>query len=200
MGRPSAEIYMAATATVAASAITGRITGSLRSARMNLEITGRAWVFGDSIDTDAMYPGFAMKLDVPEAARHVFYDLRPGWTDEIRPGDIVVAGRNFGIGSSRPVATLMRHLGVVALVAEEFNSLFLRNAINNGLPALTVPGVRQHVGEGDEITISLDQGWLANRDVRIEAPPLPSMVLDILDVGGLLPRLVADGYFPVDAA
>ena len=128
---------------------------------MNYELTGRAWVFGDSIDTDAMYPGFAMKLPIPEAARHVFYDLRPGWTDDARPGDIVVAGRNFGIGSSRPVAALMRHLGVAALVAEEFNSLFLRNAINNGLPALTVPGVRDLVSEGDEITIHLAEGWLA---------------------------------------
>jgi 3-isopropylmalate/(R)-2-methylmalate dehydratase small subunit len=93
----------------------------------------------------------------------------------------------------------MRHLGVAALVAEEFNSLFLRNAINNGLPALTVPGVREHVAEGDEITISLDHGWLTNGDVRIDTAPLPSMVLDILDAGGLLPRLVADGYFPSDA-
>jgi 3-isopropylmalate/(R)-2-methylmalate dehydratase small subunit len=154
---------------------------------MKYELTGRAWVFGDSIDTDAMYPGFAMKLPVPEAARHVFYDLRPGWTDEVGPGDIVVAGRNFGIGSSRPVAALMRHLGVAALVAEEFNY---------GLPALTVPGVRDLVREGDEITIGLASGWLAAGDRRIEAAPLPRMVLDILDAGGLLPRLVADGYLP----
>lgn len=163
---------------------------------MNYELTGRAWVFGDSIDTDAMYPGFAMKLPVPEAARHVFYDLRPGWVDEVRPGDIVVAGRNFGIGSSRPVAALMRQLGVAALAAEEFNSLFLRNAINNGLPAMTVPGVRDLVSEGDEITINIADGWLAVGDRRIEAAPLPRMVLDIIDAGGLLPRLTADGYLP----
>jgi len=163
---------------------------------MNYELTGRAWVFGDSIDTDAMYPGFAMKLPIPQAARHVFYDLRHGWTDDVRPGDIVVAGRNFGIGSSRPVAALMRQLGVAALVAEEFNSLFLRNAINNGLPALTVPGVRDLVREGDDITIQLAEGWLTAGGRRIEAAPLPRMVLDILDAGGLLPRLVADGYLP----
>lgn len=163
---------------------------------MNYEFTGRAWVFGDSIDTDAMYPGFAMKLSIPEAARHVFYDLRPGWVDEVRLGDIVVAGRNFGIGSGRPVATLMRQLGVAALVAEEFNSLFLRNAINNGLPAMTVPGVRDLVSEDDEITINIADGWLAVGGRRVEAAPLPRMVLDILDAGGLLPRLAADGYLP----
>jgi 3-isopropylmalate/(R)-2-methylmalate dehydratase small subunit len=161
---------------------------------MNREITGRAWVFGDSIDTDAMYPGFAMKLPIPEAARHVFYDLRPGWTEQVRPGDIVVAGRNFGIGSSRPVAALMRQLGVTALVAEEFNSLFLRNAINNGLPALTVPGVRGLVQEGDQVTVDLAEGWLEAGGRRVTVPPLPRMVLDILDAGGLIARLTADGY------
>src|ERR1700677_3967099 len=98
---------------------------------MNYELTGRAWVFGDSIDTDAMYPGFAMKLPIPEAARHVFYDLRPGWTDEVGPGDIVVAGRNFGIGSSRPVAALMRHLRGTPPGPPEVNPLVLRNAINH---------------------------------------------------------------------
>jgi len=67
-------------------------------------IEGRAWVFGDSIDTDNMYPGFAMKLPLEEAAKHVFYDLRPRWTDLVQPHDIVIAGKNFGIGSSRPVS------------------------------------------------------------------------------------------------
>lgn len=159
-------------------------------------IRGKAWVFGDSINTDAMYPGFAMKMEIPEAARHIFYDLRPGWTHQVAPGDIVVAGKNFGVGSSRPVATLMRHLGVAAVVAEDFNSLFLRNAINNGLPALTVPGVREVVAEGDEITIHLSEGWLQNGQHRINVPPLPEMVLSILDSGGLIPRLIADGYLP----
>lgn len=163
-------------------------------------ITGRTWVVGDGVDTDAMYPGYAMKLDVPEAARHVFYALRPGWVDEVAPGDVVVAGRNFGIGSSRPVAALMRHLGVAALVAEEFNSLFLRNAINNGMPALTVPGVRDLVAEGEELTVDLEQGWARAGDRCVDVAPQPAMVLDILAAGGLLPRLVADGYLPAEAA
>ena len=160
------------------------------------EITGRAWVFGDGVDTDAMYPAFAMKLDVAEASRHVFYALRPGWTDEVAPGDVVVAGRNFGVGSSRPVATLLRHLGVAALIAEEFNSLFLRNAVNNGLPALTVPGVRDLVTEGEPVTVQLAEGWAAAGGRRVGTAPLPDLVLDILDAGGLLPSLVADGYLP----
>lgn len=166
-------------------------------------ITGRTWVVGDSVDTDAMYPGYAMKMDVPEASRHVFYALRPGWVDEVEPGDVVVAGRNFGIGSSRPVAALMRHLGVAALVAEEFNSLFLRNAINNGLPALTVPGVRDLVGaaggEGADLTVDLAEGWAEAGGRRVDVAAQPAMVLDILAAGGLLHRLVADGYLPPEA-
>ncbi len=97
----------------------------------------------------------------------------------------------------------MRHLGVTALVAEEFNSLFLRNAINNGLPAVTVPAVRQHVAEGDTVTVDLDGSCLVDGEVRLDFAPLPAFVLDILDIldaGGLLPRLVADGYLPGEVA
>jgi 3-isopropylmalate/(R)-2-methylmalate dehydratase small subunit len=88
----------------------------------------------------------------------------------------------------------MRQLGVTALVAEEFNSLFLRNSINNGLPALTVPGVRGLVQEGDQVTVHLAEGWLEAGGRRVTVPPLPRMVLDILDAGGLIARLTADGY------
>jgi 3-isopropylmalate/(R)-2-methylmalate dehydratase small subunit len=141
---------------------------------MQDQLEGRVWVVGDSVTTDAMYPGFAMKLSIPEAAQQIFYDLRPEWTKRVRPGDIVVAGRNFGLGSSRPVASLFNHLGVQALIAEEFNSLFLRNAINFGLPALTVPS--------------------------LDAEPLPGLVREILDAGGILPKLAREGYLPADAA
>jgi 3-isopropylmalate/(R)-2-methylmalate dehydratase small subunit len=163
-------------------------------------VTGRAWLFGDSIDTDAMYPGFAMKLEPAQAARHVFYDLRPGWTDLVGAGDVLVAGRNFGVGSSRPVAPLLRRLGIAALVADEINSLFLRNAINYGLPAMTVPGITAAVAEGDTITVDLHRGLVETPQRRFELAPLPDMVLDILDAGGLVPRLVADGLLPADAA
>ncbi|WP_020124689.1 hypothetical protein [Streptomyces canus] len=161
---------------------------------MSHTITGRTWVIGDSIDTDALYPGFAMRLPVPEAATHVLYDLRPGWAAQVRPGDILVAGRNFGIGSSRQVAALLRYLGISALVAEDFNSLFHRNAINHGLPAVTVPGVSGMVTEGDVITLDLEAGLLRNGDTEAAFSPVPPMMLEILDAGGLLPRLVAAGY------
>jgi 3-isopropylmalate/(R)-2-methylmalate dehydratase small subunit len=165
---------------------------------MDTVIAGRTWVFGDSITTDAMYPAFAMKLPVPEAARHVFYELRPGWTDQVRSGDIVVAGRNFGLGSSRPVAALFRELGVAALVADEFNSLFLRNAVNYGLPALTVPGVSGMFADGDTARLDFAEGWIENTvgGRRVSGGALPPLVLDILAAGGILPRLVREGYLP----
>jgi 3-isopropylmalate/(R)-2-methylmalate dehydratase small subunit len=168
---------------------------------MEQQLEGRVWVVGDSVTTDAMYPGFAMRLPLAEAAKHVFYELRPGWTDEVRPGDIVVAGRNFGLGSSRPVAALFRRLGVRALVAEEFNSLFRRNSINFGLPALTVPGAAGAFRDGDVARLSLVEGWCENvtTGARLTADSLPELVLEILAAGGILPKLARDGYLPPDA-
>ena len=129
---------------------------------MRLAISGKVWVFGDNLNTDAMYPAFAMKMDPPEAARHIFYEVRPGWTDQVQPGDIVVAGKNFGIGSSRPVAALFTELGVAGLVAEEFNSLFFRNAVNAGLPAMTVPDATAVFSDGDTGTFDLAEGSWRN--------------------------------------
>jgi 3-isopropylmalate/(R)-2-methylmalate dehydratase small subunit len=159
-----------------------------------------AWVVGDSVDTDNMYPGFAMRLPIEEAAKHIFYDLRPGWTDQVRPGDIVIAGKNFGIGSSRPVAQLFKQLGVAALVAAEFNSLFLRNSINFGLPAVTIPGVTATISDQDQVVLNVRSATIERvADGRkLTGSPLPDFVLDILEQGGLLPKLVADGYIPTD--
>lgn len=154
---------------------------------MTLRITGEVWVFGDNLNTDAMYPAFAMKLEPAEAAKHVFYEVRPGWTDEVSAGDIVVAGKNFGLGSSRPVAALFNELGVAGLVAEEFNSLFFRNAVNAGLVAMTVPdatGVWRNETTGDSGSV----------------PKLPDLILEIISSGGVLPRLAAQGYLPAELA
>ncbi|MEV6624877.1 3-isopropylmalate dehydratase [Amycolatopsis sp. NPDC051106] len=167
---------------------------------MSTLISGRVWVFGDSLDTDAMYPAFAMKLAIPEAAKHVFHEVRPGWTDQVRPGDIVIAGKNFGVGSSRPVATLFRQLKIAALVAEEFNSLFLRNAINAGLPALTVPGATALFSDGDHGRFDITTGDYANETSGTTGTtaPLPPLVLEILASGGVLARLAEQGYLPIE--
>ncbi|BBZ29408.1 3-isopropylmalate dehydratase small subunit [Mycolicibacterium madagascariense] len=169
---------------------------------MSLSVSGRAWVFGDGLNTDDMYPAFAMKMDPPEAARHVFYEVRPGWTDEVSPGDVVVAGRNFGVGSSRPVAALFVELGVAGLIAEEFNSLFFRNAVNAGLPALTLPRATSIFTDGDTATFDLSDGTWRNETTGAsgEVPTLPDLILDIVASGGVMPRLAAQGYLPAELA
>jgi 3-isopropylmalate/(R)-2-methylmalate dehydratase small subunit len=167
---------------------------------MSVAITGRVWVFGDSLNTDAMYPAFAMKMDPPEAARHIFYEVRPEWTDQVQPGDIVVAGKNFGIGSSRPVAALFTEVGVAGLVAEEFNSLFFRNAVNAGLPAMTLPHATSIFSDGDTGTFDLGEGSWCNETTGATGtvPKLPDLILDIIASGGVMPRLVAQGYLPAE--
>lgn len=167
---------------------------------MTLSITGKVWMFGDNLNTDAMYPAFAMKMDPPEAAKHVFYEVRPGWTDDVSPGDIVLAGKNFGLGSSRPVAALFAELGVAGLIAEEFNSLFFRNAVNAGLPAMTLPDATSLFSEGDTGTFDLESGRWRNETTGAsgEVPRLPDLILDIISSGGVLPRLAAQGYLPVE--
>jgi 3-isopropylmalate/(R)-2-methylmalate dehydratase small subunit len=164
-------------------------------------IEGRAWVFGDSVDTDNMYPGFAMKLPLDEAAKHVFYDLRPGWTDAVEPGDIVVGGKNFGMGSSRPVAQLFKQLGVAALVADEFNSLFFRNSINFGLPAVSIPGVAAMIRDRDRVRISIRDATIERLQdgTVLKGTPIPDFVFEIVSGGGLFAKLSADGFLGADA-
>ena len=167
-----------------------------------LKVTGRVWVFGDSLTTDDMYPPDAMELDLPEAAKHVFYRVRPGWAGQVQPGDIVVAGRNFGLGSSRPVAALFGQLGVAALIAAEFNSLFFRNAVNAGLPAMTVPEAASAFRDRDTATIDLATGTWRNESTGAagRVPVLPDLVLEIIASGGVLPRLAEQGYLPAELA
>ncbi len=138
---------------------------------MSMSATGRAWVFGDEVNTDDMYPAFAMRLPMAEAATHMFNASRPGWPALVRPGDIVVGGRNFGLGSSRPVPMLFKELGIAGLVAEQFNSLFYRNCINYGLLALTVPDARELITEGDQVCLDIEAGRLVNETTA--PPPRP---------------------------
>ena len=125
-----------------------------------------------------------------------------GWTDQVQPGDIVVAGKNFGIGSSRPVAVLFTELGVAGLVAAEFNSLFFRNAVNAGLPVMTVPEATKLFSDGDTATFDLTEGTWRNDTTGASGsvPKLPDLILDIIASGGVLPRLAAQGYLPAELA
>ena len=157
--------------------------------------SGRVWTFGDDINTDLMLPGPLLLATEAEQRRAVFSANRPGWVDQVRPGDIIVGGLNYGMGSSRPAARSLRNCGVAALVAESINGLFFRNAVNFGLPALECPGISTACEEGQEIEISLDDFTVRVRGTNtvLRAKPVPPMLLDLMRNGGLYPYLESQG-------
>jgi 3-isopropylmalate/(R)-2-methylmalate dehydratase small subunit len=162
-----------------------------------MRLTGRAWSFGDNIDTDVMFPGHALRLPIDEASRHLFEAVRPSWSSEVRPGDIVVAGTGLGAGSARPVAALLRHVGVGAVLAESMASLFQRNCINGGLFAAAVPGIAA-CRDGDRLLIDSERGTVVNEttSVTLSLPAVPRLLLELVEAGGVVARLRAQGYLP----
>ncbi|KON29306.1 3-isopropylmalate dehydratase [miscellaneous Crenarchaeota group-15 archaeon DG-45] len=154
-----------------------------------MKLRGRAWRFGDDVNTDLISPGRYLELTDPlEMARHAMEGIDPSFPERVSPGDIVVAGRNFGLGSSREHAPLaLKHAGVGAVVAESFARIFYRNAINIGLPALECRGVAAAVGDGDTLEIDLSSGSVVNvgTGARLRSTPLPEFMLAILSEGGL---------------
>jgi 3-isopropylmalate/(R)-2-methylmalate dehydratase small subunit len=158
-------------------------------------IAGRVWKFGDNINTDLMLPGQLLLATEEEQRRAVFSANRPGWVDQVQPGDIIVGGRNYGMGSSRPAARSLRNLGIAALLAESINGLFFRNAVNFGLLALECPDIDAAFAEGQTAEISLDGLTVRNRDTGavLLARPVPPMLLDLMQGGGLYPHLAKLG-------
>jgi 3-isopropylmalate/(R)-2-methylmalate dehydratase small subunit len=151
----------------------------------------KAWVFGDNLDTDAIAPGRYMKFGIEEIARHCLEGVDPSFPREVRPGDVLVAGKNLGAGSSREQAPeALRHLGVAALVAESYAGLFYRNAINLGLPAVVCAQARR-IRAGDELALDFESGVLANITTgeRLACEPSPEFLVQIIRDGGLVPHL-----------
>jgi 3-isopropylmalate/(R)-2-methylmalate dehydratase small subunit len=152
---------------------------------------GRAWVFGDRIDTDLLAPGHLMKLPAEEMARHCLAAIAPGFAGSVRPGDIVVAGRSFGIGSSREQAAVsLKLLGVGAILAQSFGKIFWRNALNLGLAALVMPQAAE-IADGDRLTVDAEAGRVENLTTGAvhDIQPLPPHLLGIVRAGGLMPYL-----------
>ena len=150
---------------------------------------GRAWKFGDNISTDLIAPGryFHLRSNLPELAKHVLEDARPEFASQVKPGDIVVGGRNFGKGSSREHAPIIIKLaGTRAVLAKSFARIFYRNCINIGLPAIVVDTDR--IDEGDDLELELEQGIVRDRTkgVDLRFPPLPTVMARILEEGGLV--------------
>lgn len=151
---------------------------------------GRAWVFGDDVDTDQITPSrFIVSSDPTELAAHAFHDHRPEFSEHVATGDFVVAGENFGSGSSREHAPLaLVGAGVSGVVARSFARIFFRNAINLGLPVLICPEANR-IEDGDEIRLDLEAGTVVDctRDETYEADPLPPFLQQLVDLGGLKP-------------
>lgn len=152
-------------------------------------IEGRVWKLGSDVDTDRLLPGRYLSLTDPvELGRHCLEDLRPEFSRQVKPGDIVMAGENMGCGSSREHAPLaLKALGIAALVSSSYARIFYRNAINLGLPALTCPEAVAAVEDGDVVRIDLDSGRLEDlsRPFSCSVPPLPGFLVEIIQAGGM---------------
>jgi 3-isopropylmalate/(R)-2-methylmalate dehydratase small subunit len=151
----------------------------------------RAWVLGDNVDTDVLAPGAYMKFGIEEVAKHCLESVLPEFVSSVRKGDVVVAGRNFGAGSSREQApAALKHLGVAALVAESFAGLFYRNAINLGLPAVACADAKR-IRQGDTLKVDVEAGRIENLTTgeALACEAIPSHLMPMLRDGGLLPHL-----------
>lgn len=152
---------------------------------------GRAWVFGDDVNTDLLAPGLYMKFGVEEIARHCLESVDPGFAGGVRPGDIVFAGRNFGAGSSREQAVeVLRVLGVAAVVAVSFSGLYFRNGFNLGLPLLVCPDALS-VPPGSRVRLDLDNAAVHELDHghALACEALPPHLLTLIRDGGLVSHL-----------
>ncbi len=154
-------------------------------------MSGRAFVFGDGIDTDILAPGVYMKLPIEQLAQHCLESVDPDFIRNVRPGDIVVAGVNFGVGSSREqAAEALKHLGVACVIAKSFGAIFYRNALNFGLPVLVCDDA-DRIAAGDRLNIDSGAGRILDETQGLEltAQPLPGFLLQMIADGGLVPHL-----------
>jgi 3-isopropylmalate dehydratase small subunit len=159
---------------------------------MSRLIKGSVWKFGDNIDTDVISPTKFIDLSLEELKRHALEEINPKFPKEVRPGDLVVAGKNFGCGSSREqAATVLKSLGVGAVIAESFARIFLRNAIAHGLPILVCPRSSEYFEEREELEVDIEKATVKKiiQGKVFEGVPLSQDMLDILKKGGILPLL-----------
>jgi 3-isopropylmalate/(R)-2-methylmalate dehydratase small subunit len=157
--------------------------------------SGRVWKFGDNINTDLMLPGSVLYSSPDVQARAVFMNNRPGWVDQVRQGDAIVGGFNYGMGSSRPAARSLRICGVGFLLAETINGLFFRNAVNYGLLACECAGVSTAFEEGDTAELDID-AWTARNPRTGQTLPVssvPKQLLAMMVGGGIYPVLEREG-------
>lgn len=158
---------------------------------MKTIVEGSAHVFGDNLDTDQIYPGQYLELvKIEDIRQHAMQGADPDFIQTFKPGDIIVAGNNFGCGSSREQAVItLKAAGAGAIIAHSFARIFYRNAINLGLPLLICPGIKTSVVPGDVIKIDFKHGHIHNltRNTSVVTSPLSGYILEIIEKGGIKP-------------
>jgi 3-isopropylmalate/(R)-2-methylmalate dehydratase small subunit len=152
-------------------------------------IRGRAWKYGDNVNTDVIFPGkYTYTVSEPaDTPAHALEDLDPNFAGGVKPGDIVVAGKNWGCGSSREQAvTCLKESDLGAIIAESFARIYYRNCLNAALPALICPEAVQAIQDGERVEIDLDEGEIRTNKGTYTFSPLPEIVREIFDAGGLI--------------
>lgn len=152
----------------------------------------RVWVFGDNVDTDVIAPQKHLHRTIEELAEHILEPIAPHFASGVDKGDLIVAGSNFGCGSSREQAALgLKYLGVGAIISKSFARIFFRSCISIGLPALTCEHGLENFREGDEAEFSLEKASLENSRTGevLALNPLPPFMIHIIEGGGILPIL-----------
>ncbi|MHB1161398.1 MAG: 3-isopropylmalate dehydratase small subunit [Chloroflexota bacterium] len=156
-----------------------------------MKLVGRVWKYGPNVDTDVIIPArYLTEFRAAELAKHCMEDLDSSFAREVRPGDIIVAGRSFGIGSSREHAPVsIKASGIAAVIAPSFARIFHRNSINVGLPVVECEGIDEDVEKGDEVEVDLTEGTVLNRRTGrlFRAGRYPDFMLGIIQAGGLVP-------------
>ncbi len=159
-----------------------------------MKIRGRAWKFGENIDTDVIIPARYLNTSDPEElAKHCMEDADPEFAKKVRPGDIIVAGKNFGCGSSREHAPIaLKAAGIGAVIAPSFARIFYRNAFNMGLPIFESEEAAKAINEGDEVEIDGDTGLIVDKTTgkKFKAQPIPGFMQELIRQGGLIPYVL----------
>ncbi len=154
-------------------------------------MAGTAHKYGDNVDTDVIIPArYLVTSDPDELAAHCMEDIDPEFVRRVKPGDVLVAGKNFGCGSSREHAPIaIKACGISCVIAKTFARIFFRNAINIGLPILIAPEAVEGIEAGDQVSVDLASGTIVNetRGTRFSAAPFPEFMLEIIRAGGLVP-------------
>lgn len=155
-----------------------------------MELQGKTWKFGSDVDTDAIIPARYLNTSDPaELAKHCMEDADPAFPEKVKPGEIIVAGKNFGCGSSREHAPIaIKAAGISCVIAKTFARIFYRNAFNIGLPIFEAPEAAEEINEGDEVAVDAGTGIITNKTTgkTYQATPVPLFMQQIIESGGLI--------------